>query len=241
MGRNRQFEGYSHNQEPQYYNIVATDNPYIFDFVSVKNIEDLSDQFVILNPQTDQNSKYIQVTGKTYGQSYVRVMADLDLLKATINTYKNSLIENKKAVISDPAFSDQLIKNIVANLLKTNGLSLSKQGNIYLSRAKKIVSKDKETKPNKLSEGTINYYFEAALMSYIKDTFGIYIKLKLSQKNRYTALLAFKRMLPDVTYTNMCKYQYAGYVRNEYDVKCEELWNNPELAKLEPKKGKKNG
>lgn len=218
-----------------YYNIKRTENPYVLHYIK-SEIETLSDNFKIVNENISDSPNFIGYFGDDWNGRGNRepprfIIIDEDFLKITLQRYKEQLIENKHKVIIDV----NLIENIrddnrlvskIREIAKAFGLSIGNTGNVSIKKLYKPKIKPKVSHPN----NAIKYIIQ----EYISTHFGFTISISVNNKTLYNILTTFKKLCNNVSYTDLAKDSNW-----EHNQACEELWNNPELAKIEPKKASK--
>lgn len=212
-----------------YYNIEGTENPYILKYTEVA-IENLSDRFKIteVNLQRDYESRRVS--------DCVHLLVDKELLTNTLREYKELLLADRKKSIRDELITHPIIDGLrfyFDPYLQKAGLQKHRDSDrIVLARAYKPRA---ETNSEVGSQYVINTVFKYSIQSFVQNNLGFEIKLAVSAKTLYNMLTTFKKLFPTTTYGELVKNSGVRYGSS----RCEELWNDPELAKLKPKVAKK--
>jgi len=220
------------NEVTRYYNVTETDNPYVLHYQEVA-IENISTNFKVCQ-------KDIRVEGLTFVVNHYQNNAydviNNEALNAALTSYKDQLLVDKKRVIEDLHITgDQWFGK---HFLNDIGLTLSKDNKIILKRAPKV--KTSTTKDKKITKGATNAYFKYCLESYMAQQLGISMRLGVTTKNLYVVINTFKKIFPDITISALSADINCYWGMNGVKEHCEELWNNPKLAK-QPKKATKKG
>lgn len=183
------------------------------------------------------------MTGHIYNQGLAVIdnrktmfsVIDADVLTVALSSYKEQLLKDKKKTIIDRDILFYDNKNILyfnQVYLHNLGLTINDEGRISLKR----VYKAKDSKVHVVSKGEINTYIKYCLENYMSTKLGISIKISVTTKNRYTVITKFKTMFSDIPLSTLSVGINSFWGNNGIQEACEELWNNPKLAKPEPKK-----
>ena len=208
--------------EPHYYNVERTDNPYVVKYTEVP-AEELTGNFKIseLSLSSMRRLEY-----KSQTQAFI---VDEDAVFAALTSYKEQLTAKKVRRIADEHLTGGYMKYYyIHQHLNEYGLRFNNKNEIFLYKERDY------TAPTKTTKWTIHGNLKTALQRHVLHKLGVYITIGVDTKSVYNVLKMFKAMFPTLTYKDLILDAYVSDVKE-----CEEYWNNPELAKPKPKKAKK--
>ena len=212
-----------------YFNVEKTENPYISIYEEV-DIEELSDNFKMHSLSSHRLDGYLEPIDREYCKNNRERFYRLDIegLEEALKSYKEQLLENKRKIIIDTnllGYKD--MRHISRNYMLDVGLSLGNDGKVSLKRIYK-------PKPKTVSQSEIKNYLQSSLNSHLYAAFGIKITI-YEQTDRLYQLISLVKTLCPTLLVN----EFITGINGNFKTECEKLWNNPELAKKQPKKAAK--
>jgi len=225
----------SRDETPRYFNITQTNNPYVLRYEEVQ-IENISGNFKMYKHDLRM------VEGLTFVDHHGNNAYDVlnnEALNAALTSYKEQLLEDKKRVIEDPQIKhDVRFIWYCKDQMSQMGLTLSKDNKIVLKR----VQKPKDPKAHTVTKNEVNRYFKYSLENFMSYEIDISMRIGVTTKNLYNVITVFKRTLPDnISLSTISENINPYWGTNGIKEFCEELWNDPKLAKPKPKKATKKG
>jgi hypothetical protein len=203
-------------------------------------MENLSDNFKITKEQVyqigqvfnprDSNGNYIRTVQNRYH------VIPYELIKETLKSYKQQLLDDKKKLIIDTHLKQIEISQTIdcLNLRSELGLSISKEGVVSLIKKER---KSTATSTPKVNKGDINRNFKYSLQGYAAQHLGFTINLTVHTATLYNVLTAFKTLCPHASYSDLVTAGKNNFYWGVNEIKeCEDMWNNPKLAKPKKKK-----